>query len=125
MTPNEQYTFLNWTENGEVVSQESSYSFPATSNRQLVAHLAVMTDVEEMDAKNVIAYPNPAHDKLFVESERHIIGCEIYSAVGICVDRIEVGAVTVEIPLKNLSPGMYLMRVITEDQITMVRFVKE
>ena len=124
-TPNEQYMFLNWTENGEVVSQESSYSFTATSNRQLVAHLAVMTDVEEMDAKNVIAYPNPAHDKLFVESERHIIGCEIYSVVGICVDRIEVGAVTVEIPLKNLSPGMYLMRVITEDQITMVRFVRE
>lgn len=125
VTPGENYSFLKWTENGEVVSQESSYSFTATSNRQLVAHLAVLTDVEEMDAKNVIAYPNPAHDKLFVESEHHIIGCEIYSVVGICVDRVEVETMKVEIPLNNLAPGLYLVRVVTDDQIMMVRFVKE
>ena len=37
-TPNEHYTFLNWTEDGEVVSTDSEYSFPVTSNRVLIAN---------------------------------------------------------------------------------------
>ena len=36
--PNEGYTFLNWTENGEVVSTNATYSFPVTGERTLVAH---------------------------------------------------------------------------------------
>ena len=34
----EGYAFLNWTENGDVVSISESYSFVAVSNRNLVAH---------------------------------------------------------------------------------------
>ena len=32
------YTFINWTENGNVVSTNASYSFSVTSNRTLIAH---------------------------------------------------------------------------------------
>ena len=37
-TANEGYTFVNWTENGEEVSTEPSYSFEVTGNRDLVAN---------------------------------------------------------------------------------------
>ena len=37
-TPNEGYTFINWTENGEAVSTEATYSFTVTGNRSLVAN---------------------------------------------------------------------------------------
>ena len=37
-TPNEGYKFINWTENGEVVSEEAEYSFEITENRNLVAN---------------------------------------------------------------------------------------
>ena len=37
-TPNTGYTFTGWTENGEVVSAELSYSFTATCARTLVAN---------------------------------------------------------------------------------------
>ena len=37
-TPNEGYIFTNWTENGEVVSTEATYSFTVTSDRTLVAN---------------------------------------------------------------------------------------
>ena len=36
--PNTGYTFINWTENGEVVSTEAIYSFTVTGNRSLVAN---------------------------------------------------------------------------------------
>ncbi len=36
--PNEGYTFVNWTENGVVVSTEATYAFTVTTNRNLVAN---------------------------------------------------------------------------------------
>jgi len=41
-TPNPGYTFSNWTENGTVVSSSSSYQFPVSGNRTLVAHFIVI-----------------------------------------------------------------------------------
>ncbi len=40
-TANENYTFVNWTENGEVISTESTYSFTVTTERDLVANFAL------------------------------------------------------------------------------------
>jgi hypothetical protein len=37
-TANNCYTFTNWTENGNIVSTSSSYTFSASSNRNLVAN---------------------------------------------------------------------------------------
>jgi nitrogen regulatory protein PII-like uncharacterized protein len=37
-TANSGYTFTNWTENGNVVSTESSYTFPVNGDRDLVAN---------------------------------------------------------------------------------------
>jgi subtilase family serine protease len=39
---NSGYTFSNWSENGNVVSSSSSYSFTAAANRTLVANFAVI-----------------------------------------------------------------------------------
>ena len=40
-TANEGYTFMNWTENGEVVSTETTYCFTVNCNRNLVANFAL------------------------------------------------------------------------------------
>ena len=37
-TNNEGFTFVNWTENDEIVSEEASWNFVVTSDRTLVAH---------------------------------------------------------------------------------------
>ena len=42
-TANTGYTFVNWTENGNVVSTSASYTFTLTYNRNLVANFAVQT----------------------------------------------------------------------------------
>ena len=39
-TPNEGYYFINWTENGTVVSSEATYSFTVTADRDLVANFS-------------------------------------------------------------------------------------
>lgn len=125
VTPNDQYMLLNWTENGVVVSEEQTFSFVATSDRVLVAQLSFLDDLEENHAKCLRAYPNPAHDKLFVECEQHIIGCDLFTADGAWVGRVEPESMRAEISLHNLPSGMYLVKVITKDQVMIVRFVKE
>ena len=40
-TPNEGYAFVNWTENGYPVSNEPTYEFSVTGNRNLVANFTV------------------------------------------------------------------------------------
>ena len=42
-TANNGYTFDNWTENGNVVSSDASYTFIVTDNRNLVAHFTQNT----------------------------------------------------------------------------------
>jgi hypothetical protein len=39
-TPNADYHFVNWTENGTAVSTEASYTFTVTSGRDLVANFS-------------------------------------------------------------------------------------
>ena len=39
--PNDNYTFLYWTENEEEVSSDANYSFTVTTDRNLVAHFAL------------------------------------------------------------------------------------
>jgi uncharacterized repeat protein (TIGR02543 family) len=41
-TPNNGYTFTNWTENGNVVSTSSSYQFSLAANRTLIANFKVI-----------------------------------------------------------------------------------
>ena len=45
-TPKEGYTFMGWTENEEVVSNDLEYSFSAINDRELVANFAHTTMVE-------------------------------------------------------------------------------
>ncbi len=43
---NESYSFKNWTENGEVVSTEATYSFMVMGNRNLVANFAISSAID-------------------------------------------------------------------------------
>ena len=49
------YTFMNWTENGTVVSTDANYTFIVTSNRSLVANF----EEQLPDTYNINVSPNP------------------------------------------------------------------
>ena len=49
------YTYMNWTENGSVVSTDANYSFIVTSNRSLVANF----EEQQPDTYNINVSPNP------------------------------------------------------------------
>ena len=51
-TPNAGYTFTGWTENGNVVSTELSYSFTATADRNLVANFIQAVEIGTASSTN-------------------------------------------------------------------------
>ena len=51
-TPNAGYTFTGWTENGTVVSSELSFSFTATSDRNLVANFIQAIEIGTASSTN-------------------------------------------------------------------------
>ena len=49
-TPAAGYSFVNWTENGNVASSQASYSFTVTGNRTLTANFAINTHTLTLNA---------------------------------------------------------------------------
>ena len=120
----EDYAFRNWTENGEVVSEEKTYTFTATANRNLTANLEYTVGIGEHQATTLI-YPNPASDKLTVEANGAIGNVEIYNLMGTLVYSQKDCANKVEINTSDFQSGIYFIR-LTNDKVSETRrFVKE
>ena len=120
----EDYAFRNWTENGEVVSEEKTYTFTATANRNLTANLEYTVGIGEHQATTLI-YPNPVNDKLTIEAQEAIGNVEIYNLMGTLVYSQKDCANKVEINTSDLQSGIYFIR-LTNDKVSETRrFVKE
>ncbi len=122
--PNEGCGFVCWQENGNVVSQERVYTFNVTGNRTLVALFSGL-NVDENEAASLMVYPNPAKDRLTIESEGVIRRCEIYDLIGQLVKTLENDSERMEISVEALPAGTYLVKLVTDSYTQTRRFVKK
>ncbi|MCL2042171.1 MAG: T9SS type A sorting domain-containing protein [Bacteroidales bacterium] len=65
-SPNECYTFTNWTENGQIVSTNTSYTFMVTQPRTLVANF-------ELKTFNITVLANPPEGGSVTGNDAHIL----------------------------------------------------
>lgn len=122
--PNENYTFLNWTDDGNVVSEEMEYTFTATKDCTIVAHLEYYDGVGENDPSAIKVYPNPVKDKLMVETQA-LCDIEVYNLMGtLVVSKKSCEGKTV-VPMDSLPSGLYFIRLTTGGNTFTNRFVKE
>ena len=122
---NEDYAFQNWTENGEVVSEDQIYSFTATNSRNLVANFLHTENVGEQNDNTILVYPNPVNDRLLVEAWEAIDNIEIYNVMGALVYSQKNCANKVEITTDDLPAGTYVIRLTMKNISEIRRFVKE
>ena len=81
--------------------------------------------VDENESISLVVYPNPATDRLTIESEEVIRQCEVYDLTGQLVETLENDSERMEISVKALPAGVYLVRLVT-DRFTPTRwFVKK
>lgn len=124
-TPSTGYTFTNWTENGNVISFEASYTFIVSNDRNLVANFSNGHGVNEQSATAISLYPNPAKDKLTIEAAELINRIEIYTIRGTLVYSQKVWAEKIEVHVNDFAFGTYIVRLTTASGVGISRFVKD
>ena len=118
------YAFVNWTENGEVVSEEAEYSFTITTDRDLVANFVSTESISEMSSSMNI-YPNPVNDKLYIETEVEVEKLVVYDIYGrhqVAETPSRQGDLTID--LSNLTSGVYFVKIVTDNGNVVKRIVK-
>ena len=123
--PNLHYTFVNWTEEGIVISDELTISFYAMENHNIVANLYFFDGIAEQDAKSITIYPNPVDDKIIIEAKESVSHVEIYNLTGSMVFSQEYNSDKVDIEVSTLQSGVYFIRMTTENSTETRRFVKK
>ena len=125
VTPAENYVFQNWTEDGVIVSEEESFSIILTTSHYFIAHLTYISNVGENAEQTMSIYPNPANDKLFIESNGNISNVEIYNLTGAAVLKQECNSDKVEMNVKALQSGVYFIKITTGNSTETRRFIRE
>ncbi len=107
--PNEDWTFLNWTENGVVVSEELSYTFTIEYNRNLVAHFQNTVGLAESNIAAKV-FPNPTSGEISVTCDglSHI---RIINAYGQTVYNAAQESDQAHIDLSQMAKGIYMMHI--------------
>jgi hypothetical protein len=122
---NEDWAFVNWTEDNEVVSEEMTYTFVATQSRDFVAHFVFTEGIGEQTDDNLVLYPNPVNDKLTVEAQEAIGTVEIYNLMGAMVYNQKNCGNKVEINTADLQSGIYFIHMMNDKVSETRKFVKE
>ena len=80
------------------------------------AHAVFITPSKqnELDENHILIYPNPAKDKIFIQSDHHIKSVEIFDVSGkICFYKSQ-NFIDPSINISNLSKGIYTIKVIND-----------
>ena len=125
VVPAEDFIFVNWTENGTVVSESEQYTFTVTGDRTLVANLQYVEGMDENAKNDFVLYPNPVSDKLTVEATEAIDHIEVFNIAGAMVFSQKNCADKVEINMTDLPVGTYVIRMTTQSATEVRRFVKK
>ena len=81
--------------------------------------------VDENESGSLVVYPNPAKDRLTIESEEIIRQCEIYDLTGQLVKTLENDSERMEISIEALPAGTYLVKLVTDSFAQTRRLIKK
>ena len=123
LSRNEDYLFVNWTEDGEVVSEDMIYVFTITRDRNLVANFVYTEGLGE-NSISANVYPNPTKGEVTLEGEglSHV---RIVNAYGQTVYNAKVEGDQVRIDLSGMAKGIYMMHIEAENGQAVKKIVVE
>jgi hypothetical protein len=120
---NEDYRFVNWTEDGEVVSEEMTYVFTITRDRTLVANFEYTVGLVEQQAE-INVYPNPTKGEVTLDGAG-IDHIRIVNLYGQTVYSAKAEGEQIRLDLTNFAKGIYMMHIDTENGQVVKQIVVE
>lgn len=80
------------------------------------------TSVESVEANQTSVYPNPANNVVNVTSVANMNNIEVYTIAGQKVANYTVNGTQAAINVNNLSNGMYIMQIVSENGVSTKKF---
>jgi hypothetical protein len=117
--PQSGYDFINWKENGTIVSRLPGITFSVKKNRSFEVNFALSTSVSNIHGtKNFEIYPNPSTGILYIRHNlfsKHTNYIRIYNLTGTLLFEKVLGSEGIEsLDFTNLRQGMYILMVLGE-----------
>lgn len=108
------WKFDNWTENSNVVSTDSIYSFIVVNNRTLVANFSPVISVIENNSNENIIYPNPVVNELNIilkNTNYYGLNIRLYNTYGELIINEFINNISdvLKINLSNIPKGIYFI----------------
>ncbi|MDR0438506.1 MAG: choice-of-anchor J domain-containing protein [Bacteroidales bacterium] len=123
-TPNTNYIFVNWMENGTAVSTTATFTFTVTRDRTLVANFDLTTSIQITDNQDLFTvYPNPVNDVLHIKTEQTIKQISVLDLNGKVMMQLQGDRKIVD--LQSVPSGNYIVRIHTETAIVPIKIVKQ
>jgi len=124
--PYNEYAFLDWTENGNIICLDASYNFVVTTGRYLVANFtSTQGIVSNTLNKSIYIYPNPTKDNLTIETnintEQRL---EILNLIGETIYTTNINK-KATINTSAFAKGMYILKLSSDKETIVRKFVKE
>ena len=106
---NADYSFVNWTEDGTEVSNDTEYTFVAIENRNIVANFDYEMAVADIENNRIKIYPNPATGLLTIKGISLKTELIITNTYGEIVFKTVAKNNELTIDVSELPAGMYFI----------------
>jgi hypothetical protein len=125
-TANQDYTFIDWTENGITVSTDPEFTFIVNGDRQLTARFQLTVGIGEISKPAINLYPNPSNGKFIIESNESagsIFKITVTSITGIVILEINDPATArkISIDLSNQAESVYFVNITTNSGLQIIK----
>lgn len=122
--PSSHYNFRSWSENGEFITEDSTFQIVVTGPRHFIANFVYFDALEE-SASTIEIFPNPSNTILYVQGEG-MRRLTVYNVIGQVMDDLEVvGQEQLHIDVHDYGQGLYILHVQTRKGPIVMKFVKE
>lgn len=122
--PFDGYSFVNWTNDDVIFSDDQEYTFVVTGNMHYVAHFQEEVGIDIYDKDMLIIYPNPAKESVNIEGV-DIRSITIYSSVGKEIYHQTMnGENMMTIDLSHIPNGLYMIVVKRGNDLVYKKLVK-
>ena len=118
------YLFVHWMEEDVIVSEDAEYSFQVNSDRVLIAVFKFTDGINDPSIFQPKLYPNPCTNLVSLELESKAM-VYIINANGLLVKQIDDFKNKHIIDMSKEANGIYFIKIISDDQITVLKLLKE
>ena len=128
ITPNAGNLIQTVTDNGaDVTAQVSNNAYNLVNiNENHVVYVTCQLEnaVTDYQTTSFSIFPNPASDVLNVRGEVSILKVEMYDSMGKIVVSQDVNDNNVALDVASLAPGIYVTKIVSDNQISFAKIVK-